>query len=173
MKTSARLLTLLAATVILLPAAALSQSPQMNGVTGEDLKAASERIRETGLQMQKDIQERLQKIRRERIALANRQTLERRQEAEHEQRQAEIDKAALAATRETKQREALAAAQEKARRENATRLAELERVRQIELKEKADQEAELERAQQESLDSYKAGSKKQKLGSEAQFGIDL
>ncbi len=173
MKTVTRFLPLFFATVILLPAPALAQSPPMNGLTGEDLKAASERIRETGLQMQKDIQERLQKIRRERIALADKQALERRQEAEREQRQAEIDKAALAATKEAKQREALAAAQDKARRENAARLAQLERVRQAQLKEKADQEAELERAQQESLDSYKAGSKKQKLGSEAQFGIDL
>jgi hypothetical protein len=53
------------------------------------------------------------------------------------------------------------------------RATEIERARQAELKEKEEQEATLLRAQQESLDAYKAGTTKQKLGTQTQFGVDL
>lgn len=142
-------------------------------VSGDGLKAASERIRQTGQQLQKDIQEKLEQLRKERAALVARQAAERRQEAEHARQQAEKDRAALAATREARQREALQASQEKARREAAERAAELERIHQAELKAKEDEEAALVRAQKESLDAYKAGTKQQKLGTQPQFGVDL
>lgn len=142
-------------------------------VSDDSLKAASERIRQTGQQLQQDIHERLEKLRRERAALQARQAEERSNEAVREREQAEKDKAALAAVKEARQREALAAAQEKARREAAARAAEAERLRQAELKEKEEQEAALERAQRESLDAYKAGAKERILGSDTQFGVDL
>lgn len=141
--------------------------------SGDDLNAASERIRETGRQMQKDIQDRLRQVRAQRAVLEARQAAERKQEAERDKQQAEKDRAALASIKEAKQREALAATQEKARREAVTRAAEIERARQAELKEKEEQEATLLRAQQESLDAYKAGATKQKLGTQTQFGVDL
>jgi hypothetical protein len=141
--------------------------------SGDDLNAASERIRETGRQMQKDIQDRLRQVRAQRAVLEARQAAERKQETERDKQQAEKDRAALASIKEAKQREALAAAQEKARKEATARAAETERMRQAELKEKEEQEATLLRAQQESLDAYKAGSKQQKLGTQAQFGVDI
>lgn len=144
-----------------------------SATSGDELNAASERIRDTGRQMQKDIQEKLRQVRAQRAVLEARQAAERKQEAEHARQQAEKDRAALTATRESKQREALLASQEKARREAAARAAELEQTRLAELKEKEDEEAALERAQKESLDAYKAGSKQQKLGTQAQFGVDL
>ena len=139
----------------------------------DDLNAASERIRDTGHQMQKDIQEKLRQVRAQRAVLEARQAAERKQEAERAKQQADKDRAALAAIKEAKQREALAAAQEKARREAVARATEIERARQAELKEKEEQEATLLRAQQESLDAYKAGTTKQKLGTQTQFGVDL
>lgn len=140
---------------------------------GDDLNAASERIRETGRQMQKDIQDKLRQVRAQRAVLEARQAAERKQEAERAKQQADKDRAALAAIKEAKQREVLAATQEKARREAAARAAELEQARLAELKEKEDEEAALERAQKASLDAYKANSKQQKLGTQAQFGVDL
>lgn len=151
----------------------LAQTGTTDAVSEENLKAAGERMRQTSLQLQQDIQQRLQRLRSERAALVARQEAERREEAERLQRQADQDRAALAAIKETKQRSAFAAAREKARKEAAARAADAERQRQAELKEKDDQEAALARAQQESLDAYKAGAKKQKLGSETQFGVDL
>lgn len=147
---------------------AISSAP-----AGDDLNAASERIRETGRQMQKDIQDKLRQVRAQRAVLEARQAAERKQEAERAKQQAERDRAALAAIKEAKQREALVAAQEKARKEAMARAAEIERARQAELKEKDEQEAALIRAQQESLDAYKAGATKQKLGTQTQFGVDL
>lgn len=144
-----------------------------SATSGDDLNAASERIRETGRLMQKDIQEKLRQVRAQRAVLEARQAAERKQEAERAKRQAETDRAALAAIKEAKQHEALVAAQEKARRERVARAAEIERARQAELKEKDVQEAALVRAQQESLDAYKAGATKQKLGTQTQFGVDL
>ncbi len=139
----------------------------------DSLKAAGERMRQTGQQLQKDIQERLEKLRRERASLQARQVQERNDEAARARQQADKDKAALAAVKEARQRDALAAAQEKARKEAAARAAEAERLRQAELKDKEEQEAALERAQRESLDAYKAGAKERKLGSDTQFGVDL
>ena len=139
----------------------------------DDLNAASERIRDTGHQMQKDIQEKLRQVRAQRAVLEARQAAERKQEAERAKQQADKDRAALAAIKEAKQREALLASQEKARREAAARAVELEQTRLAELKEKEDEEAALERAQKASLDAYKANSKQQKLGTQAQFGVDL
>ena len=141
--------------------------------SADDLNAASERIRDTGRQMQKDIQDKLRQVRAQRAVLEARQAAERKQEAERAKQQAEKDRAALAAIKEAKQREALLASQEKARREAAARAAELEQTRLAELREKEDEEAALERAQKESLDAYKANSKQQKLGTQAQFGVDL
>ncbi len=143
------------------------------GLSDGELKATGERMRQTAQQMQKDISDRLQHLRSERAALEAKQAAERRQEAIRAQQQAEKDKAALVATREAKQRETLAAQQESARKAAAARVAEDERKRQAELQEKQNQEAALVRAQRESLDAYKAGSKKRKLGSEPQFGVDL
>jgi hypothetical protein len=142
-------------------------------LSDDALKATSERIRQTGQQMQRDIQEKLERLRKERAALVARQAAERKQETERARQQAEKDRAALAAAKESKQREALLASQEKARREAAVRAAELEQTRLAALKEKEDEEAALERAQKESLDAYKAGSKQQKLGTQAQFGVDI
>lgn len=142
-------------------------------VSDDSLKAAGERIRETGQQLQKDIQERLERLRRERAVLQSRQTEERNIEATRARQQADKDKAALAAVKEARQREALAATQDKARKEAAARTAEAERLRQAELQDKQEQEAALERAQRESLDAYKAGAKERKLGSDTQFGVDL
>ena len=142
-------------------------------VSDDSLKAAGERMRHTGQKLQKDIQERLEKLRRERAALQARQAQERDEEAARERQQADKDKAALAAVKEARQREARAAAQEKARKEAAARAAEAERLRQTALKEQEDQEAALERAQRESLDAYKAGAKERTLGSDTQFGVDL
>ncbi len=142
-------------------------------VSDDSLKAAGERMRQTGQQLQKDIQERLERLRRERAALQSRQAEERDAEARRARQQAEKDRAALAAVKEARQREALAAAQEKARKEAAARAAESELRRQAELKEKEEQEAALERAQRESLNAYKAGAKERKLGSDTQFGVDL
>lgn len=142
-------------------------------VSDQDLKAVGERIRQTGHQMQKEIQEKLERLRKERAALVARQAAERKQETERANQQAEKDRAALAAAKEARQREALLAAQDKARREAAERAAELERAHQAELKAKEEEEAALERAQKESLDAYKAGAKQQKLGTQPQFGVDL
>ena len=142
-------------------------------VSDESLKATGERMRHTAQELQQDIQVRLQRLRKERAALEAKQAAERRREAERAQQQAEKEQAALAAVKEAKQRDAIAAAQEKARREASVRVAEAERKRQAELREKLDQEAALERAQQESLDAYKAGAKKQTLGTQTQFGVDL
>lgn len=142
-------------------------------VSDDSLKAAGERMRQTGQQLQKDIQERLERLRRERAALQARQAEERNAEAQRARQQADKDRAALAAVKEARQREALAAAQEKARKEAAARAAEAELRRQAELKDKEEQEAALERAQRESLDAYKAGAKERKLGSDTQFGVDL
>lgn len=162
------------AAVLCLSACLLTVGAQADAdLSDESLKAASERMRQTGQQLQKDIQERLERLRRERAALQSRQTEERSNEMERARQQAEKDKAALAAVKEARQREALAAAQEKARKEAAARAAEAERLRAAELKEKEEQEAALERAQRESLDAYKAGAKERKLGSDTQFGVDL
>ena len=152
---------------------AQAEGGDASNISDESLKAASERIRHTGQQMQKDIQEKLERLRKERAALVARQAAERKQETERARQQAEKDRAALTAAKESKQREALLASQEKARREAAVRAAELEQTRLAELKEKEDEEAALERAQKESLDAYKAGSKQQKLGTQAQFGVDI
>jgi|APFre7841882724_1041349.scaffolds.fasta_scaffold00047_14 hypothetical protein len=142
-------------------------------VSDESLKATGERMRQTAQELQQDIQGRLQRLRKERAALEAKQAAERKQEAERARQQAEKEQATLAAVKEAKQRDALAAAQEKARRETSVRVAEAERKRQAELREKLDQETALERAQQESLDAYKAGTKKQTLGTQTQFGVDL
>lgn len=150
-----------------------AQSGDSADVSDDSLKAASERMRQTSQQMQKDIQERLDKLRLERAALQARQAAERRQESEQAARQAEKDRAALAAIKEAKQREALAAAQAQARQEATARAAEAERLRQAALKAKEEEEAALERAQRESLDTYKAGTRQNRLGTQTQFGVDL
>jgi colicin import membrane protein len=167
-------LALLSIAAVCLGASLLAGGVHAQSDASDDsLKAASERMRQTGQQLQKDIHERLEKLRRERATLQARQAEERDEEAARERQQADKDKAALAAVKEARQRDALAAAQEKARKEAAARAAEAERLRQAALKEKEDQEAALERAQQESLDAYKAGAKERTLGSDTQFGVDL
>jgi chromosome segregation ATPase len=143
------------------------------GVSDSDLKATGERMRQTVQQLQKDIQQRLERLRSERATLQSKQAAERKRETERAAQQDEKDRAALAAVKAARQREELAAAQEKARREAAARAAEAERRLQSELKAKEDEEAALERAQQESLDAYKAGTRKNKLGTQTQFGVDL
>lgn len=160
-------------TLLLAGSSVFADDDKGYGMSEDKLRAAGERMRQTSQQMQKDIQERLESLRRERAALVARQSAERRQEAIRAQQQVEKDKAALAAVREAKQRDTLAVAQEKARIEVAARLAKVERARQSELKDKEEQEIALVRAQQKSLDAYKAGGKQQKLGTQTQFGVDL
>lgn len=161
------------AALLLAASGVRAEGGETSAMSDDGLKAAGERIRQTGQQMQKDIQEKLERLRKERAALVARQAAERKQEAERAAQQAEKDRAALAAAKEARQREALLAAQEKARREAAERAAELERAHQAEMKSKEEEEAALERAQKESLDAYKAGAKQQKLGTQPQFGVDL
>lgn len=161
------------AALLLTANGARAEGSDAAAISDDNLKAAGERIRQTGQLLQKDIQDKLERLRRERAALVTRQAAERKQEAERAHQQAEKDRAALAAIKEARQREALQAAQEKARQEAAERAAELERIHQAELKAKEEEEAALERAQKESLDAYKAGAKQQKLGTQPQFGVDL
>lgn len=148
------------------PSASKTQPPLSDG----DLKAASERIRETGHKLQEDIQQALRKARTQRAALEARQAAERQQEAERARKQAERDAAALAAAKEAKQRQALEAAQAQARKKAEEEAAKAERERQAQAKAQRDLEEKLAREQQAAA---KAAAGKPKLGGETRFGLDI
>ncbi len=141
-------------------------------VSGDDLKAAGERIRETGKKLQSDIQEAMRKARAQRAALEARQAAERKNEAERAHQQAARDAAALAAAKEAKQRQALEAAQAQARKDAEAHAAKAEREREAVLKTQRVLEEKLAREQKAKDAASKAGGKP-KLGEETKFGVDI
>lgn len=153
--------------------AAESITPPAKGtpapLSDEDLKAASERIRQTGHNLQEDIQQALRKARTQRAALEARQEAERTQEAERSRQQAARDAAALAAAKEAKQRQALEAAQALARKKADESAARAEHERQAAARAQREKEEKLAREQQ----AAKAAADKPKLGGETKFGVDL
>jgi hypothetical protein len=152
--------------------AAESTTPPAKGtpapLSDEALKAASERIRQTGHNLQEDIQQGLRKARAQRAALEARQDAERKQDAERSRQQAARDAAALAAAKEAKQRQALEAAQALARKKAEESAARAERERQAAAKAQREMEEKLAREQQS-----KAAADKPNLGGETKFGVDI
>jgi hypothetical protein len=109
-------------------------------VSADDLAAASERIRQTGAQMQTDL----------RVARARLEAKKAQQEAERK-REAELARqraAEQAAIKEAKRQQALEDAQAQARKEAALKAAQAERERQIALamKRVKDEQAAREKA---------------------------
>lgn len=133
-----------------------------------DMKAAGERIRQTGQKLQEDIQETLRKARAQRAALEAKHEAERKQEAERARQQAARDAAALAAAKEARQRQALEAAQAQARKKAEESAAQAERERQAAAKAQREREEKLAREQ-----AAKANAGKPKLGGETKFGVDI
>lgn len=152
--------------------AAESVTPPVKGtpdpLSDEALKAASERIRQTGQNLQEDIQQALRKARAQRAALEAQQEAERKQDAERARQQAARDAAALAAAKEAKQRQALEAAQVLARKKAEESAARAERERQAAAKAQREMEEKLAREQQS-----KAAADKPNLGGETKFGVDI
>lgn len=143
-------------------------------VSDDDLKAAGDRIRETGQKLQADIQEALRKARAQRAALEAQQAAERKQEAEKARQQAARDAAELAAAKEAKQRQALLAAQVQARKDAEERAAKAEQERLAAVKAQRELEAKLAREQQALKEkASNASNGKSKLGEEANFGVDI
>jgi len=158
--------------------AAESGKPTSKGtpasVSDDDLKAAGERIRETGQKLQADIQEALRKARAQSAALEAKQAAERKNEAEKARQQAARDAVALAATKEAKQRQALEAAQALARKEAEERAAKAEQERLAAVKAQRELEDKLAREQQAAKEkASKASNGKSKLGEETNFGVDI
>jgi hypothetical protein len=138
-------------------------------LSDEALKAASDRIRQTGHNLQEDIQQALRKARAQRAALEARQDAERKQEAERSRQQAARDAAALAAAKEARQRQALEATQAQARKKAEESAARAEHERQAAAKAQREMEEKLAREQQ----AAKAAADKPKLGGETKFGVDI
>jgi NADH dehydrogenase [ubiquinone] 1 alpha subcomplex assembly factor 7 len=133
------------------------------------LKAAGERIRQTGQDLQADIQQALRKARAERVALEARQAAERKKEEQRARQRAAQDAAELAAAKEARQRQALAVAQAKARKEAEERAAKAESERLAAIKAQRELEDKLAREQQ----ATKAKADKPKLGDDTKFGVDI
>lgn len=143
-------------------------------VSDDDLKAAGDRIRETGQKLQADIQEALRKARAQRAVLEAKQAAERKQEAEKARQQAARDAAELAAAKEAKQRQVLLAAQAQAKKEAEERAAKAEQERLAAVKVQRELEAKLAREHQAVKEkSSKSSSGTSKLGEEASFGVDI
>lgn len=134
-------------------------------LSDEALKAASERIRQTGHNLQEDIQQGLRKARAQRAALEARQEADRKQDTERSRQQAARD----AAAKEAKQRHALEAAQVLARKKAEESAARAERERQAAAKAQREMEEKLAREQE----AAKAATDKPKLGGETKFGVDI
>ena len=112
-------------------AAPQSSAPAMLSVSQDGLAAASERIRQTGLQIKADIQE-VREARLKRAALEAKQEAERKKEAERARQQATNDAAQFAIVKD-KQHQALETAQAQARREAAEQEQKAELERQVAL----------------------------------------
>jgi hypothetical protein len=139
-----------------------------SAMSGDDLKAASERIRQTGTNIQSDIREALRRARAQRAVLEAQQAAERKREAERARRQAARDAALMAAAKQAKERQALEAAQAQARKEAEMRQAKVERERQLALQAQRALEEKLAREQQAA-----ARGGRPKLGGETKFGVDI
>lgn len=138
-------------------------------LSDKELKAAGERIRQTGQNIQADIQQAQRKARAERAVLEARQAAERKQEAERARQRAAQDAAELAAAKEVRQRQALVAAQAKARKDAEERAAKAESERLAAIKAQREREDKLAREQQ----AAKAKADKPKLGGDTKFGVDI
>lgn len=138
-------------------------------LSDNELKATSERIRQTGQKIQADIQQALRKARAERAVLEAKQAAERKQEAARARQRAAQDAAELAAAKEARQRQALEAAQAKARKEAEERAAKAESERLAAIKAQRELEDKLAREQQ----AAKAKAGKPKLGGDTKFGVDI
>lgn len=147
---------------------AADPDPHVSAPSGDDLKAASDRIRQTGKNIQSDIREALRRARAQRAVLEAQQAAERKKEAERARQQAALDAARLAAAKEAKERQALEAAQAQARKEAEMRQAKVERERQLALKAQRDLEEKLAREQQAA-----AKGSRPRLGGETKFGVDI